>query len=62
MEMNSNSSTGTQKHSASLFTNIWDKMTALFMPEEVEVTFKEDVSGHIISYTYTVVDEHKQVA
>lgn len=42
-----------------LAKQIWNKISALFEPEEVEVTFKEE--GRQISYTYTKV-EHKQVA
>ena len=43
----------------SFLRKLGSKITALFKPEEVEVTFK--VEGKKISYTYTKV-EHKQVA
>lgn len=43
----------------SFLKKIGSKITSLFTPEEVEVTFK--VEGKKISYTYTKV-EHKQVA
>ncbi|MFI5195593.1 MAG: hypothetical protein ACHQD8_00750 [Chitinophagales bacterium] len=40
-------------------SKITSKITSLFEPEEVEVTFK--VEGEKVSYTYTKVS-HKQVA
>jgi hypothetical protein len=41
------------------FKWIRKKISDLFEPEEVEVTFKQE--GNKVSYTYTKV-EHKQVA
>ena len=41
------------------FTWLRSKISNLFEPEEVEVTFKKD--GNKMSYTYTKAD-HKQVA
>ncbi len=43
---------------------LWEKVTDFFKPEEVEITFKEDAGGNVVSYTYTVIDHHgqKQVA
>jgi hypothetical protein len=41
------------------FKKLGNKITGLFEPEEVEVTFK--VEGKKVSYTYTKVP-HKQVA
>ena len=43
-----------------LYSKIRSKVTGLFEPEEVEVTFEED-HGKVVSYTYTKVS-HKQVA
>lgn len=45
---------------AKVMRRIWTKVTAIFEPEEVEVTFEED-HGKVVSYTYTKVP-HKQVA
>jgi hypothetical protein len=44
---------------AMFFTRLKDKITYLFEPEEVEVTFRRE--GGKITYTYTKVS-HKQVA
>jgi hypothetical protein len=44
---------------ALFFKKMGNKITSLFEPEEVEVTFK--VEGKKVSYTYTKVP-HKQVA
>lgn len=61
METN-NISAGNKKTNVSVLSRVWNLVSGLFQPEEVEVTFKEDLTGHITSYTYTVVDHHKQVA
>lgn len=42
------------------FDDIIKKVSSLFEPEEVEVTFKEE-KGKVVSYKYTKVDR-KQVA
>lgn len=43
------------------FQSLKEKIANFFRPEEVEVTFKEDANGNVISYTYTEVP-HKHVA
>lgn len=45
-----------------LFINqIKQRIADVFKPEEVEVTFKEDAGGNVVSYTYTKVAQ-KNVA
>lgn len=56
-------SAGTQVAKPAI-VRLWEKVTDFFKPEEVEITFKEDAGGNVVSYTYTVVEHHgqKQVA
>ena len=43
-----------------LLRRLWARIAGLFEPEEVEVTFTQQ--GDKISYTYTKVQHHKQLA
>lgn len=42
-----------------IFKKISNRLSELFRPEEVEVTFRKE--GNTVRYTYTIV-EHKRVA
>lgn len=52
------------KGEKSVFSKLWRKIADFFKPEEVEITFKEDAGGNVVSYTYTVIEHQgqKQVA
>ncbi len=43
-----------------LLARLWHKITSLFEPEVVEVTFTKQ--GNQTNYTYTIVPNNKQVA
>ena len=61
METQANNAQNEPKANAIMlfFRKLGNRISSLFEPEEVEVTFK--VEGKKVSYTYTKV-EHKQVA
>lgn len=58
---NAKTNAGKQKSIVSFLTAIRQRIRDFFKPEEIEITFKEDAGGNIISYTYTKVHE-KHVA
>lgn len=61
MKQTKNITAGNQHSISSFISSVKERIANFFKPEEVEVTFKEDAQGNIVSYTYTEVPQ-KHVA